>query len=608
MPTCDAQPATSTPPNESFVNIAAYLFTPLDRLPERREELRRLCRTQQLKGTILLTPEGINLFMAGSRSGIDTLLTHLRSDPLLTKLETKESLSDRQPFRRLLVKIKREIIAFGIENVAPASYTSKKLPAKQLKAWLDEGRPLTLLDTRNDYEVELGTFENALPIGVDHFRDFPEAVRKLPEEMKDQPIVMFCTGGIRCEKAGPFMEQEGFREIYQLDGGILKYFEECGGDHYQGDCFVFDQRVAVNPQLEETATTQCFACQHPLTLADQQSEHYEAGVACPYCWKPAESPRPLTLAEREAVIAAVTTPLPGSQPYENRRPLNVPARYEACTLIDFLADFLPHIDRPEWHDVIAQERIVDRDGPLTAETIVRAGPRLTRLEPETTEPAVNPAVGVLAWEDEFVVFNKPAPLPMHPCGRFNRNSLTEILSLAFPGEHLTPSHRLDSNTTGIVIFSRSRRSAKAIQRQFEQTTASKTYLCRVVGQPDWQEMLSTEPISSRPAEHGFRVVDRDGGDTAETAFRVLKRFPNGEALIEATPRTGRTNQIRVHLWHLGFPLVGDPSYLPGQQLGRQQTLTPNDPPMCLHAWRLSFAHPADGTTVSVEAAPPRWAD
>jgi len=286
----------------------------------------------------------------------------------------------------------------------------------------------------------------------------------------------------------------------------------------------------------------------------------------------------------------------------------VPARYEACTLIDFLADFLPHIDRPEWHDVIAQERIVDRDGPLTAETIVRAGQRLTRLEPETTEPAVNPAVGVLAWEDEFVVFNKPAPLPMHPCGRFNRNSLTEILSLAFPGEHLTPAHRLDSNTTGIVIFSRSRRSAKAIQRQFEQTTASKTYLCRVVGQPDWQEMLSTEPISSRPAEHGFRVVDRDGGDTAETAFRVLKRVPNGEALIEATPRTGRTNQIRVHLWHLGFPLVGDPSYLPGQQLGRQQTLTPNDPPMCLHAWRLSFAHPADGTTVSVEAAPPRWAD
>ena len=120
-----------------------------------------------------------------------------------------------------------------------------------------------------------------------------------------------------------------------------------------------------------------------------------------------------------------------------------------------------------------------------------------------------------------------------------------------------PAHRLDSNTTGIVIFSRSRRSAKAIQRQFEQTTASKTYLCRVVGQPDWHEMLSTEPISSRPAEHGFRVVDRDGGDTAETGFRVLTRFPNGEALIEATPRTGRTNQIRVHLWHLGFPLVDD---------------------------------------------------
>jgi len=236
MPAREATRISPSRRGDAIVNVAAYLFTPLNRLPERREELRTLCRTRQLKGTILLAPEGINLFVAGSREGIDTLLAHLRSDPLMAKLETKESLSDRQPFRRLLVKLKKEIIAFGIESVAPASSTSKKLPAKQLKAWLDEGRQLTLLDTRNDYEVDIGTFRNALPIGVDHFRDFPAAVRKLPEEMKNQPIVMFCTGGIRCEKAGPFMEQEGFREVYQLEGGILKYFEECGGDHYDGDC------------------------------------------------------------------------------------------------------------------------------------------------------------------------------------------------------------------------------------------------------------------------------------------------------------------------------------------------------------------------------------
>jgi UPF0176 protein len=608
MPTCDAQPSTSATDGDAIINIAAYLFTPLDRLPERREELRRLCRTQQLKGTILLTPEGINLFMAGSRSGIDTLLTHLRSDPLLAKLETKESLSDRQPFRRLLVKLKKEIIAFGIESVAPASYTSKKLPAKQLKAWLDEGRPLTLLDTRNDYEIEIGTFQGALPIGVDHFRDFPDAVRKLPEELKDQPIVMFCTGGIRCEKAGPFMEQEGFREIYQLEGGILKYFEECGGDHYEGDCFVFDQRVAVNPSLEETPTTQCYACQHPLTPRDQESQQYVAGVSCPYCWQATAATPAINLAEREAAIAAVTSPLPGAGPYDNERPLNVPARYDHSTLLDFLSGFLPHISRDEWRSVIQQGLIRDASGPLAADLILRSGQRLVRVEPNTTEPPVNAAIRVLAWEDDYVVFDKPAPLPMHPCGRFNRNSLTEILGLAFPGEAFSPAHRLDANTTGIVVFARSRRASKAIQRQFEHGTASKTYLCRVIGHPSWAETHSTQPISHQPAENGFRVVDSLAGDPAETAFHVVARLSNGESLVEATPRTGRTNQIRVHLWDLGHPIVGDPSYLPHQQLGTQQTLAVDDPPMCLHAWRLAFAEPFSNEPVCFQTERPAWAE
>ena len=592
----------------SIVNIAAYLFTPLDRLPERRTALRELCKAENLKGTILLSPEGINLFMAGPRVGIDRLLDELRSDPLLAALSTKESFSDRQPFRRLLVKLKREIIAFGIEGVAPRHSTSKKLPARQLKQWLDEGRPITLLDTRNDYEVELGTFTGAVPIGVQHFRDFPEAVRQLPEAMKEQPIVMFCTGGIRCEKAGPFMEQEGFREIYQLEGGILQYFEDCGGAHYDGDCFVFDHRVALNPQLEETATTQCYACQHPLTAKDQQSEHYISEVSCPYCWQPPADEPPRSLADREAAIQAACDPLPGAGPYTSERPLNVPARYDRCTLLDFLSDFLPHISRDEWLHVIGQGLIRDAAGPLPAERLLRSGERLVRLEPDTREPAVNADVGVCAWEDDHAVFQKPAPLPMHPCGRFNRNSLTEILSLAFPGEHLTPAHRLDANTTGLVVFSRSRRAARGIQSQFEQGTASKAYLCRVVGHPNWDEIVSRQPISAAPADNGFRVVDAEAGDPAETQFRVLERFASGEALIEAVPVTGRTNQIRVHLWELGHPIAGDPVYLPEQQLGDRQTLEPADPPMCLHAWRLSFARPADGTPVSYEAGWPAWAD
>lgn len=598
--------ATAAEPTTRIVNIAAYLFTPLNHLPERREELRTLCKSLRLKGTILLSPEGINLFMAGSRDAIDGLLDHLRADPLMAELKAKESFSDDQPFNRLLVKLKREIISFGIEGVEPGTYTSKKLQAQELKRWLDEGRPVTLLDTRNDYEVDLGTFDNALPIGVDHFRDFPEAVRKLPQEMKEQPIVMFCTGGIRCEKAGPFMEQEGFREIYQLDGGILKYFEECGGEHYHGDCFVFDRRVALNPELEETATTQCYACQHPLTVDDQASEYYVPAVSCPYCWKPPEEDVVPTLAEREAAIRTAADPLPGSSPYTNQRPLNAPQRYDRWTLIDFLCDFHPQLGRDEWLRICEAELIRDRGRFLRADDEVRGGQRLIRLEPDTVEPSVNAAIGVIAWEDDYVVFNKPAPLPMHPCGRFNRHSMTEFLHRAFPDEYLKPAHRLDANTTGIVVFSRSRAAAKRIQPQFEKGTVEKTYLCRVHGRPDWDQTVSTKPISRQPAEGGFRVVDEKEGDAAETHFRVVERFNCGDALIEAMPKTGRTNQIRVHLWDLGFPIVGDPVYLANGQLGESQTLTVDDPPMCLHAWKLAFAPPNASEGQLYETAPPPW--
>jgi UPF0176 protein len=235
---------------DSFVNLSAYKFAPLDNLPALKARLLGVCREQALKGTVLLSPEGINLFVAGSRTNIDALLAELRAIPGLADLPVKESLSATQPFRRMFVKIKKEIIPFGVEGIDPARNPSPKLAPAELKQWLDEGRPVTLLDTRNDYEVKLGTFRGALAAGIGHFRDFPRAVQKLPAEMKDQPLVMFCTGGIRCEKAGPFMQREGFKQVFQLDGGILKYFETCGGAHYDGDCFVFDEREGVDAGLQ----------------------------------------------------------------------------------------------------------------------------------------------------------------------------------------------------------------------------------------------------------------------------------------------------------------------------------------------------------------------
>ncbi|WP_013630900.1 sulfurtransferase [Rubinisphaera brasiliensis] len=602
-----ASPAAPQAANDTlpYVNIAAYLFAKLDRLPERRAELLAFCKERQLKGTILLAPEGINLFMAGLREPIDELLAHLRADPLLAELEAKESFSETQPFSRLLVKLKKEIIAFGIDGIEPGDYTSKKIPPQTLKQWLDEGRPLTLLDTRNDYEVELGTFENALPIGVDSFRDFPDKVRQLPEEMKDRPIVMFCTGGIRCEKAGPFMEREGFREIYQLEGGILKYFEECGGEHYSGDCFVFDHRVALDPQLKETATTQCFACQHPLTPEQQASEKYVAGVSCPFCWTEPDIKR-WTPEEREQRIREVATPLPGSSSYTNERPLNVPQKYHDWTLLDFLADYHPHVSREDWASVCEAGLIRYRDRAWQADQLVWEGQRLLRLEPNTIEPDVNPNIKLITWQNQLVVFDKPAPLPVHPCGRFNKNSMTMLLDLAFPETKLRPAHRLDANTTGLIVFTSHRDHSLRIQRQFERGEAEKTYLCRVNGQPTEEKFRCDLPISRDTAEAGARCIDEENGLSASTEFRVLKRLDDGTALVEAKPLTGRTNQIRVHLWHLGFPILNDSVYLPEQKIGEKITHDVSAQPMCLHSWKLRLREPETGEGLNFETPLPAW--
>jgi UPF0176 protein len=269
----------------AVVNLSAYRFTPFadaELLPL-RDRLRARTAELRLRGTILLATEGINLFVAGPRPATDALLADLRALPGLSDLTPKESLSEEQPFNRMLVKVKKEIIAFGVDGVDPSRAPAPRLDPRTLKQWLDEGRPLTLLDTRNDYEVKLGTFKNAVVPVLDHFRQFPAAVRALPAELKTRTVVTFCTGGIRCEKAAPLLVREGFENVYQLDGGILNYFELCGGAHYEGECFVFDRRVGVDPDLRETASVLCFACQTPLTAAEQADPRYVPDLSCPRC-------------------------------------------------------------------------------------------------------------------------------------------------------------------------------------------------------------------------------------------------------------------------------------------------------------------------------------
>ncbi|MDP3849794.1 MAG: sulfurtransferase [Luteolibacter sp.] len=592
----------------AVTNISTYRFAELTALKELREELKRSCHAWELKGTILLSTEGINLFVAGAADSIDRLLARLRTIPGLEDLTPKVSLSDTQPFNRMLVRLKKEIISFGIEAVRPADYTSPKITPKELKRWLDEGKPVTLLDTRNDYEVKLGTFKGAIDPNIKTFRGFPDAVRNLPAELKDQPVVMFCTGGIRCEKAGPFMELLGFRSIYQLDGGILKYFEECGGDHYEGDCFVFDQRVGVDPALCESDHAVCFACLAPLDAADQEDPRYVHGKSCPHCFKSEPELLNQRIAAREAAIQRACQPLPGSVPQENRRPVNIPAAHDGRRLLDALIDLFPHIPAAEWETRCAAGRFVSYGGDIRGKDhIVRAGERVVQIFPPDVEPPVSTDIQVLYEDETLIVVRKPAPLPMHASGRFHRNTLQHFLNLACTPFPPRPVHRLDANTSGIVLFARTRHFCRLLQRQFLDGSVEKRYLARVGGHPEKDVFSCNSPISSEPETLGTRRIDAEQGQAAHTDFQVIDRRADGTSLLEARLGTGRTHQIRLHLWHLGHPVVGDPAYLPGGLSGDTQTLDPESAPMQLHAWKLSFRHPQSGRPMRFETERPDWA-
>ncbi len=589
----------------SIVNIAAYKFVTMTGLPELRESLKELCQHEKLRGTILLSEEGINLFVAGERAGIDALLEKLRGMPQLADIPVKESFSDELPFNRMLVKIKKEIIAFGVDGIDPRQHTSPRLSAEELKQWLDEGRPVTLLDTRNRFEAAVGTFENAIVAPVDNFRDFPDVVDQLPPEIRQQPVVTFCTGGIRCEKAAPLLEAAGFEEVYQLDGGILKYFEDVGGEHYNGECFVFDKRVALDPQLHATGARQCFVCQTPLTTADMQHAAYEEGVACPHCFQSEAEKQTVLLQQRNEAIRQATTPLPGKGPYENVRPVRIPATYAGGELLDVLEQMHTRFTREQWTVACAAGQVYCGGVQVHFGYVVREGDHLLHHIPAEQEPDVNPAIEVLYEDEAIVVINKPAPLPVHPCGRFNRNSLVYILNQAFHPLKLRPAHRLDASVTGVMVLSKKRQYARLVQPQFENGQVQKKYLARVVGNPPGDTFESHTPIGAAPTTGGIRLPDADG-QPSHTRFRLLESQPGG-ALIEAEPVTGRTNQIRIHLWDLGIPIQGDPVYLPAGATGTIEPATTSGDPICLHAASITLNHPVTGEAVTFTAPQPSWA-
>lgn len=238
----------------SVLNISCYKFVTLDDRAALRDTLLAECESRQLKGTILLAPEGINIFLAGAAEAVRGWIAVLHQDPRFADIAPKESWSETAPFKRMRVRLKKEIITMKVTDICPEAHRAKTVSPLTLKAWLDRGqdaagREIVLVDTRNVYEVEAGTFVNALDFGIDRFSQYPQQITAHKNDFTDKTVVTFCTGGIRCEKAVLYMNKIGMQHVYQLDGGILKYFEEAGGAHWAGNCMVFDNRNALDPGL-----------------------------------------------------------------------------------------------------------------------------------------------------------------------------------------------------------------------------------------------------------------------------------------------------------------------------------------------------------------------
>ena len=290
----------SDPISESFVVCALYKFVTLTDFEEIRDPLLDVMKEFKVRGTLLLAIEGINGTVAGSRAAIDHLLVWLRKDVRLSDIDVKESLSSKAPFLRTKVKLKKEIVTMGVEGIDPNQVVGTYVEPQDWNALISDPDVL-LVDTRNDYEVQVGTFKHALNPNTVSFREFPQYVESHLDPQKHKKIAMFCTGGIRCEKSTAYLKEQGFDEVYHLKGGILKYLEQVPEKEtlWQGECFVFDDRVTVDHNLKKGHYDQCHACRLPITEEDKTSEHYVPGVSCPFCFDKTTTEQRQRFLERE---------------------------------------------------------------------------------------------------------------------------------------------------------------------------------------------------------------------------------------------------------------------------------------------------------------------
>ncbi|MGI9311296.1 MAG: rhodanese-related sulfurtransferase [bacterium] len=294
-------------PTPNIVVCALYKFVALDGLPSLRRRLLAVLLRHRVCGTLLLAPEGINGTIAGGRDAVDAALAWIARQPGLGGIEPKVSFADAPPFKRARVKLKREIVTIGVRDLARGDAPAGTMVAPQDWNALTDADDVTVIDARNQYEVAIGTFDRAVDPALSNFREFPAFADRL-DRAAHKKIAMFCTGGIRCEKATAYLLQQGFEAVYQLRGGILKYLE-CvpeSESKWRGECFVFDDRVAVDHRLRPGAYEQCHACRAPLSAADKRSAHYVAGASCPRCYAHKSDADRARFAEREKQVALAT--------------------------------------------------------------------------------------------------------------------------------------------------------------------------------------------------------------------------------------------------------------------------------------------------------------
>jgi UPF0176 protein len=286
-----------------YLTAALYKFVSLPDYKNLQQPILDVCVKHNIKGTLLLASEGINGTIAGLPDDIQAVLSYLRQDPRLHDLEHKGSYADKHPFYRMKVKLKNEIVTMGVAGVNPNNVVGTYVKPEDWNDLISDP-DVILLDTRNDYEVHIGTFKGAVDPKTTTFREFPKFVEQNLDKTKHKKVAMFCTGGIRCEKASSYMKQQGFEEVYHLQGGILKYLENVPKEQsmWEGECFVFDQRVAVKHGLEEGDYDQCYACRMPLSPEEMQSEQYTPGIACPHCYDKTSEEKKAALTERQRQV------------------------------------------------------------------------------------------------------------------------------------------------------------------------------------------------------------------------------------------------------------------------------------------------------------------